>query len=244
MSKLEEKPSEEVGETTGSQLEVIASSIAEGDWEEDAAGDITNNAETATPENGQEQHQQQQDSDNASNTKKPVKLYKSSRLKGYITLALASFINFDAAQKSGNVDKNILTVVPSTDDQRRYAEAVAVVSLILASFCLVVHLDRVTPLEKFWISHLFAPDGSKFEGALVFFLTVWWSVATGVATSITGIAGDGKGQYSLYYSNWTCCLTSYWVLERWWVAAGWVRLCAYGIYSLPIKASPEIENPC
>jgi hypothetical protein len=212
---------------------------------------------------------------------KPIKLYKSTRLKGYMTLFLASFINYDSAQKSSNVDVNLLHVVPSNDDQRKYAVAVAVVSLIASGFCLVAHLDRITPLERLWI-FLFQPttapqppaeatvdpptaaipptnqthdpnapatnsttDGkandattttatttttstppsvSTLEGTLALFLTIWWSIATGVATAVSGMAGDGKGQYSLYYSYWACTCTSYWILERCGVAAGWVRL--------------------
>jgi hypothetical protein len=207
---------------------------------------------------------------------KPIKLYKSTRLKGYMTLFLASFINYDSAQKSSNVDVNLLHVVPSNDDQRKYAVAVAVVSLIASGFCLVAHLDRITPLERLWI-FLFQPqqppptvdppptatvdpstaaptnqthdpntptttttDGktndttatttstalgvSTLEGTLALFLTIWWSIATGVATAVSGMAGDGKGQYSLYYSYWACTCTSYWILERCGVAAGWVRI--------------------
>lgn len=152
---------------------------------------------------------------------KPIKLYKSSRLKGYITLVLASFINYRSAEDSADVQGSIVTVVPSTSEQRRYAMAVAVVSLILSIFCLLTHLDRLTPLEKIWI--LMFKNGSKFEGLMLAFWSIWWMVGTGIETSVSGIAGDGKGQYSLYYSTWVCCLTTVWCLERWWVAMGWVR---------------------
>ena len=151
---------------------------------------------------------------------KPIKLYKSSRLKGYITLVLASFINYRAAEDSADVQGSIVTVVPSTPEQRRYAMAVAVVSLVLSIFCLLTHLDRLTPLEKIWI--IMFKNGSKFEGLMLVLWSIWWMVGTGIETSVSGIAGDGKGQYSLYYSTWVCCLTSVWCLERWWVAMGWV----------------------
>jgi hypothetical protein len=155
-----------------------------------------------------------------------IKLYKSTRLKGYITLTLASFINYDAAQNSGNVHANNVRVVPSELDQRRYAVAASVVSLVLVAFCLVAHLDRVTPLEqRVWIN-LFRPK-SHVEGALAAFLLVWWTSATGVSTAVSGLAGDGKGQYSLYYSSWVCTITSYWIFERWAVAAGWSSLKAF-----------------
>lgn len=148
-----------------------------------------------------------------------TKLYKSTRLKGYMTLALASFISYDSAENSANVNVDNVLVVSSKGGEQRYAVAVALLSLILSSGCLVVHLDRFTPLQPFWAS-LFC-NGSKVEGALIAFLTVWWSVCTGVSTSVSGLAGDGRGQYSLYYSCWVCALVCFWMLERWWVAAGW-----------------------
>jgi hypothetical protein len=149
-----------------------------------------------------------------------IKLYKSSRLKGYITLVFFSFINYDSAQQSADTQNSNISVVPSTAEQRRYAISVAVVSLVLSSFCLLTHLDRITPLEKVWI--ILFKDGSKVEGILLALWSIWWAIGTGVTTSVAGIAGDGKGQYSLYYSSWICCLTTMWCLERWWVAAGWV----------------------
>ena len=154
-----------------------------------------------------------------------VKLYKSTRLKGYMTLVLASSINYDAAQRSADFRDSNLNVVPSTPSQRRYAVAVAIVSMTLSIFCLLVHLlDRFkcTPFRKLWRAMF--RDGSKAEGLLLCFMSIWWAVGTGVGTSVTGIAGDGKGQYSLYYSYWVCCLTSLWALEKWWVAAGWVSV--------------------
>ena len=158
---------------------------------------------------------------------KPIKLYKSSRLKGYITLVLASFINYQAAEDSSDVQVAKVTVVPSTPEQRRYAMAVAVVSLVLSIFCILTHLDRLTPMEKIWI--IFFKNGSKYEGLMLVVWSIWWMVATGIETSVSGIAGDGKGQYSLYYSTWVCCLTSVWCLERWWVAMGWVSTGVRGV---------------
>lgn len=73
--------------------------------------------------------------------------------------------------------------------------------------------------------------GSKFELGICIFLVVWWTLAVGFQTSVDGIAGDGKEQYSLYYSTWGCCLLSYSVLERWWVQAGWVRYFSMSVYT-------------
>jgi hypothetical protein len=154
-------------------------------------------------------------------TKKPIKLFKSSRLKGYMTLTLAAFINYDAARTSNDIRTNVLTVIPSTETQRIYAQITAMVSLICTTLSLIMHFDRISPLQhKLWIP-IFR-NGSRYEGAMILFYAIWWSIATGFETSVTGIAGDGKGQYSLYYSTWACCLTSYWILERWCVASGWV----------------------
>jgi hypothetical protein len=156
-----------------------------------------------------------------------IKLIKSTRLKGYMTLTLAAFINYDAARTSNHIDINTLSVVPSTNEQRIYAQITSIISLIGTCICCMIHFDRISTLQnKIWIP-LFK-NGSKYEGCIVVFYTIWWTIATGIATSVTGIAGDGKGQYSLYYSTWACCLTSYWILERWCVAAGWV--CIFTFY--------------
>jgi hypothetical protein len=164
-------------------------------------------------------------SNNVPPSQKPVKLIKSTRLKGYMTLTLAAFIHLDAARSSSNIDTNAITIVPSTDQQRVYAQMTAIISLIGTSLCCLIHFDRITPLPtKVWIPIFFHTNGTSiYEGGIIIFFTLWWGIATGIATSVNGIAGDGKGQYSLYYSTWACCLTSLWLLERWFVASGWVR---------------------
>lgn len=129
-----------------------------------------------------------------------IKLYKSTRIKGYLTLIVASVINFDSAQKSEDVKST--NAVASTIEQRRYAISVSLVSLILSSAILLMHLDRITMFKKAWTT-AFQPK-SKIELGLALFQVIWWSVAVGVETSVQGIAGDGKGQYSLYYSSWGC----------------------------------------
>jgi hypothetical protein len=129
-----------------------------------------------------------------------IKLYKSTRIKGYITLIVASVINFDSAQKSEDVKAT--NAVSSTLEQRRYAISVALVSMILSTATVLMHLDRITMFKKAWTT-AFRPN-SKIELGLAIFLCIWWSVAVGVETSVQGIAGDGKGQFSLYYSSWGC----------------------------------------
>ena len=137
---------------------------------------------------------------------KPIKLIKSTRLKGYMTLTLAAFIHLDAARTSSNIDTNAITIVPSTDSQRLYAQITAIISMIGTTICCLIHFDRITPLQnKIWIPIFFHTNGtSMYEGSMILFYTLWWSIATGIATSVNGIAGDGKGQYSLYYSTWAC----------------------------------------
>ena len=174
----------------------------------------------------------------------PVKLIKSTRLKGYMTLTLAAFINLDSARTSSNIDPNAITIVPSTDRQRLYAQITAIISLIGTSICCLIHFDRITPLQnKVWIPIFFHTNGtSLYEGGLIIFYTLWWSIATGIATSVEGIAGDGKGQYSLYYSTWACCLTSFWLLERWFVASGWVRVLVLLSFSSEFGLEPATLN--
>jgi hypothetical protein len=145
----------------------------------------------------------------ATKSKRP--LYKRKVLKSYITLTLASFINYDAAQKSSNVFGS--GGVPSTVEQRRYAVAVSIVSFVLATTTVVGHLDRFL-FEKFWREKIF-PVGSRIELAILLFLVAWWSVGTGLQTSVTGIAGDSKGQYSFYFSTWACLLSCFFALDAW-----------------------------
>jgi hypothetical protein len=149
--------------------------------------------------------------DNNLITKSPRPLYKRRVLKSYITLTLASFINYDSAQKSSNVFGS--GGVPSTIGQRRYAVAVSIVSLILSTTTVVGHLDRFV-FEKFWRETVF-PVGSRIELAVLLFLVTWWSVGTGLQTSVTGIAGDSKGQFSFYFSTWACLLSCFFALDAW-----------------------------
>ena len=134
---------------------------------------------------------------------------------GYITLLLASAINYSSAKQS---DEAILSsAVPATPGQKSYAMAASMVTMILSIFILLLHLD-CSPLQKFWIK-AFRPK-SKIELGFILFFVIWWVVATWIQTSVGGISGTGKGQYNLYFSTWACCWTSIWTLERWIVASG------------------------
>jgi hypothetical protein len=221
-----EENSKEQNPSTCSDEEVVVVELATATSEDDVEVVVQDNDKTA------ESHNESRVQESGSNVdaNKPVKLYKSTRLKGHITLSLASFINYTAAQKSADVSA---TGVASTLGQRRYAISVAVVSLLISVACLIVHLDRITRMEKVWVA-AFRPK-SKVEGLVIGFLTLWWSIGTGFTTSVAGIAGDGKGQYSLYYSSWLCTITCYWMLERWFVAADWPSLKSF-IASWPNRA--------
>lgn len=157
-----------------------------------------------------------QTSEQDTDDEEPAKpLYKSTRLKGYITLLLASAINYSSASQSDSAILN--SAVPATEGQKQYAQAVSMVTMILSIFIVLVHLDR-SPLKKYW-QKAFQPK-SKIELGLILYLVIWWVVATWIQTSVQGIAGTGKGQYNLYFSTWACCWTSIWTLERWIVASG------------------------
>lgn len=193
---------------------------------DDANDDDANDVEEEDPE----ENASANDDGASSTATRPVKLYKSSRLKGYLTLALASGIYFNAANKSSDVVSR--TAVPSTKSQRQYAMSVGIVSIIVSTVVLAMHLDP-SPLKRIWQQIFKTP--SKIELLIILFLVLWWSVAVGVETTVAGIAGDGKQQYSLYFSAWACCLTSYGMLERWWVDYGWSSFKAF-ISSWPYRA--------
>jgi hypothetical protein len=147
---------------------------------------------------------------------KEIKLYKSPRLKGYITVFLASIINNQAAYLSS--DPIATNSVPASPTQQKYAKAVAITSAICTGILIVMHLDRYSPLQKLYQTAL-APK-SYIELYIIEGLLFWWFVATIVQTSVRGIAGDGKEQYNLYYSTWVCLWTMIWTLER--------KLCDFG----------------
>lgn len=161
-----------------------------------------------------------------------VPLYKSTRFKGYLTILLGSIIYYDAAQKSRNAFA--AATVPATARQEAFCLGVSIVSMSLSGGALGAHLDSVSPLQHVW-KRAFAPK-SRIELCVALLLFVWWVAAVGWQTSIQGLAGDGKGQYSLYYSSWVCLYSAFFgVLEPWWVAAGWSSLRAF-VQSWPFRS--------
>ena len=170
----------------------------------------------------------------SSSPPRTVPLYKSTRFKGYMTLLLASIIYYDAAQKSNKA--YAAATVPATEQQQNFALAVAFISIGLTGAAVAMHLDQFSCLHPWWQRTAFRP-GSRIECALSLFLFSWWIAITGWQTSIQGLAGDGRQQYSLYYSAWVCVYASFFqILEPWWVAAGWKSSLSAFVRSWPHRA--------
>ena len=168
-----------------------------------------------------------------SNRAPPLPLYKSTRFKGYLTILLASIIYYDAAQKSKNA--YAAATVAATEQQQVFSIAVASISMGLSGAAVGMHLDQISPLKPLW-QRAFGP-ASRFELLLALTLFLWWTAVTAWQTSIQGIAGDGKGQFSLYYSAWVCVYAALFaVLEPWWVAAGWQSSVMSFVVSWPNRA--------
>lgn len=148
--------------------------------------------------------------DHIQEAEESIKLYKSPRFKGYLTISLASIINYHAA--AGSTDPINVRLVPASDLQQAYAKTVSLVSAVITSVLVLAHLDRWF-FGSFWIRY-FDNSKSYAELGITIFLILWWFLAAVIQTSVRGIAGDGKEQYNLYYSTWVCLWTSVWVLER------------------------------
>jgi len=164
----------------------------------------------------------------------PRALFKSSRFKGYLTLVVTSGVNYQAAFISDNITTfGGLNMMEATGQQRSYAMAVALISIVFSTFIVLAHIDRLTPMKKYW-SRMFKPK-SRTEAFIISFLLLWWIIALWVNTGIMGIAGDGKGQYNLYFSSWACFFVCAWTLERWLVSCNYPSLEAF-LASWPNRA--------
>jgi hypothetical protein len=129
-------------------------------------------------ENGQEI------ADDSKLPEKQIKLYKSPRLTGYLTIFLASVINFHGVIVSQLTDEN--HAVTSTDTQRMYGYIVALVSSVVSGFVLVCHLDRWSCLADTYRDNLFAHK-SRFETMLDILLLLWWFMAVIIQTRYENI---------------------------------------------------------
>jgi hypothetical protein len=101
----------------------------------------------------------------AAATTKPV-VQSSPLLSGYLTLAVASVINYSSALKEGVVSPS---AVPATTTERRYATAVALVSLVVVSVVLFLHFLLRFQRLRIWVQPIFEPK-SKYELCLALFL--------------------------------------------------------------------------
>jgi hypothetical protein len=147
----------------------------------------------------------------------PRALFKSSRFKGYLTLVVTSGVNYQAAYVSDDVTSlSGVIAIEATPQQRSYSMAVALISITVTSLVVIAHIDRITPLKKYW-SQLFKPK-ARSEALIIAFLLLWWVIALWVNTGMRGIAGDGKGQYNIFFSTWACFFVCSWTLERWLVS--------------------------
>lgn len=176
----------------------------------------------------------EQEGDGPDETTHTRALYKSSRFKGYLILVLASGVNYQAVHVSNNPSFfGEFSAVAATSGQRSYAIAVALISIILSSAICVAHLDCFSPMKKYW-ARLFQPK-SRTEAYLLTALMTWWVVALWINTGINGIAGNGKGQYNLYFSSWICLLVCAWTMERWLVSCDYPALDGF-LASWPNRA--------
>lgn len=196
--------------------------------------DVINNTShnKVSIKNSFEKKVEENSDDEENSNQKKFRLYQSGRLKGYITLTLASVIYYDAATSSNSEISS--SVMAGSIEQVGYARIVGFISIIISGLSSLIHLDQCSPLkDKIWYT-LFGPK-SIVELCLVMFLVLWWGVATGVQTSVRGIAGDGKQQHNLYFSTWCCCYISIWMLERWAVTYGFSSFKSF-ISSWPYRA--------
>lgn len=144
-----------------------AASVAQSTKSKEESKDGEEGGEVASGNNTQTE------AEDSSQDEPPKPLYKSTRLKGYITLLLASAINYSSARRS---DEAILNAaVPADQTQKNYAMSVSMVTIILSITTVLIHLDR-SPLKKYW-AKAFEPK-SKIELGLILFLVLWWVIGT------------------------------------------------------------------
>jgi hypothetical protein len=176
---------------------------------------------------------------------KGLKLYKSPRLLGYLTMFMSSVINYHGVIVSRNTSD--VHVIASTGVQRQYGYIVALISCVVSGSCVICHLDSFSFLANTW-KKLFAKK-SKFETILDFSLLLWWFIAVIIQTRSSGIAGDGKGQYNIYFSTWFClfcaisvaeskCMEYDWPSVKTFIkswpnrAPGWIAILASDFFTL------------
>ncbi|KAL7488597.1 hypothetical protein ACHAW6_014186 [Cyclotella cf. meneghiniana] len=163
----------------------------------------------------------------------PPPLYRSPRLKGYITMLSASIYNaISADDQAFSVEGEAVDWCLAQydlgklgDDPRqnlsglRYAKAAAIISSLVTAAIILIHFVSITGLGIELWSKMFGKNGNV-ELYIASFLTILWIITTWFNTTIRGPAGNGKEQYNLYFSTWICCFTSFWILESWSTSSG------------------------
>jgi hypothetical protein len=174
----------------GAAASATTSPAGDGDENEDAAVDAAGeNGETPANDGpasagggGDGDNDNDNEGGEASSSPAPpkkVKLYKSPRFKGYLTIFLASTINYNGTLISQR-PSDLSVVVPS-DKQVAYGKAVAMVSALVSGFCVLCHLDSFSCFKDVWRGKLFAPQ-ARFEAVLDCLTLLWWAIATIIQT--------------------------------------------------------------
>jgi len=177
-----------------------------------------------------------EDNDDGEEEEPPEPLYRSSRLKGYMTLLVSALYNYFAASDkyhgrengaklpNNNIClDNFLTSIghqPYTDDENLpYTMATSMATVVITSLIILCHFDFCTPLRKNVWPKAFGPS-ARVELVILLFLTIFWLINTWFNTTIRGPGGNGKDQHNLYFSSWICTWASIWTLERWCTCSG------------------------
>lgn len=162
-------------------------------------------------------------------------LLKSTRLKHYIKLAILSALavvssyDSDGEKKALPLPQRKEDIIPNFMDlessvffkadtkERIYCLVVSSVSLLYHVCIIMIHvIDGISPLQK--MRKAFS-NGNHVEIVVISMSTIWWFIATCINTSLKGVAGDGKGQYNLYFVHWICLFINIHMIEIWLVAA-------------------------
>jgi len=204
----------------------------------DGVGDV----EEAVADDNVEENGDDTSNDDSKNNEPLKPLCAGSRTKGYILLLVSASLNFEAVWRlyrkqdyslhtdleeinwcivldnlSSFYDFVLLRRMES-DNDIRYAMAAACITIIISSFAILCHFDCTSLRKTLW-PKMFGPN-KRVELFILIFLVIFWLVTIWFNTTIRGIAGEGNEQYNLYFTSWLCLWTTFWTLERWFVASG------------------------
>ena len=139
-------------------------------------------------------------------------LLKSNRLKQYLKLVVISSLAFASAYESDGEHiflskpesfaapfqvNEVIEVVPASIRGRNYSLVLSGVSAIYHFIIVAIHLfDAVVTMPR---ARKMFQNGSELECVIIVLSALWWVIGTWVTTSIHGTAGDGRGQFNLYF---------------------------------------------